>query len=143
MDMKIRIKRFFSRIKLRLYLWTKGSSKIVPTFQEESLSYEKTCFKICLKVIQHRDTEFMIAPVSEKRYLKNEDMKIFITLTDRRVEITNHVYNYNVKLNLRDWQRLTYIFDGEADKRRLNYENEVNSQITNSLHNILDQISNF
>ena len=141
--MKIRIKRFFSRIKLRLYLWTKGSSKIVPTFQEESLSYEKTCFKICLKVIQHRDTEFMIAPVSEKRYLKNEDMKIFITLTDRRVEITNHVYNYNVKLNLRDWQRLTYIFDGEADKRRLNYENEVNSQITNSLHNILDQISNF
>jgi hypothetical protein len=143
MDMKIRIKRFFSRIKLRLYLWTKGSSKIVPTFQEENLSYEKTCFKICLKVIQHRDTEFMIAPVSEKRYLKNEDMKIFITLTDRRVEITNHVYNYNVKLNLRDWQRLTYIFDGEADKRRLNYENEVNSQITNSLHNILDQISNF
>ena len=141
--MKIRIKRFFSRIKLRLYLWTKGSSKIVPTFQEENLSYEKTCFKICLKVIQHRDTEFMIAPVSEKRYLKNEDMKIFITLTDRRVEITNHVYNYNVKLNLRDWQRLTYIFDGEADKRRLNYENEVNSQITNSLHNILDQISNF
>jgi hypothetical protein len=141
--MKIRIKRFFSRIKLRLYLWTKGSSKMVPTFQEESLSYEKTCFKICLKVIQHRDTEFMIAPVSEKRYLKNEDMKIFITLTDRRVEITNHVYNYNVKLNPRDWQRLTYIFDGEADKRRLNYENEVNSQITNSLHNILDQISNF
>ena len=43
----------------------------------------------------------------------------------------------------RDWERLTYIFDLEADKRRLNYEGEVNSQITNSLHNILDRVSNF
>jgi hypothetical protein len=85
----------------------------------------------------------MIAPMSDKRYLKNDDMKIFITMTDHRVEITNHIYNYNVKLHERDWERLTYIFDLEADKRRLNYEGEVNSQITNSLHNILDRVSNF
>ena len=141
--MKTRIKRFFSRFKLKMYLWTKSPSRIAPTFQEESLSYEKTCFKICLKVIQHKDTEFMIAPMSDKRYLKNDDMKIFITMTDHRVEITNHVYNYNVKLNDRDWQRLTYVFDTETDKRRLNYESEVNSQITNSLHNILERVSNF
>jgi hypothetical protein len=116
---------------------------MIPTYQEESVTYEKTCFKICLKVIHHRDTEFMIAPMSDKRYLKNDDMGIFITMTDRRVEITNHVYNYNVKLSDRDWQRLTYIFDTETDKRRLNYESEVNSQITNSLHNILERVSNF
>ena len=141
--MKNRIKRFFSRLKLKMYLWTKGPSRMIPTYQEESLSYEKTCFKICLKVIQHKDTEFMIAPMSDKRYLKNDDMKIFITMTDRRVEITNHVYNYNVKLNDRDWQRLIYIFDTETDKRRPKYESEVKSQITNSLHNILERISNF
>jgi len=116
---------------------------MIPTYQEDSVAYEKTCFKICLKVIHHRDTEFMIAPMSDKRYLKNDDMGIFITMTDRRVEITNHVYNYNVKLSDRDWQRLTYIFDTETDKRRLNYESEVNSQITNSLHNILERVSNF
>ena len=141
--MKNRIKRFFSRLKLKMYLWTKTSSKIIPTYQEEGPSYEKTCFKICLKVIHHRDTEFMIAPMSDKRYLKNDDMGIFITMTERRVEITNHVYNYNVKLSDRDWQRITFIFDTETDKRRLNYESEVNSQITNSLHNILERVSNF
>ena len=141
--MKTRIKRFFSRLKLKMYLWTKTSSKIIPTYQEEGPSYEKTCFKICLKVIHHRDTEFMIAPMSDKRYLKNDDMGIFITMTERRVEITNHVYNYNVKLSDRDWQRITFIFDTETDKRRLNYESEVNSQITNSLHNILERVSNF
>lgn len=141
--MKTKINRFFSRLKLRLYLWTKSPSKIIPTFQEESVSYEKMCFKICLKVIQHKNTEFMIAPMSDKRYLKNDDMKIFITMSEHRVEITNHVYNYNVKLSIRDWQRITYVFDTETDKRRLSYESDVNSQITNSLHNILDKVSNF
>ena len=81
--------------------------------------------------------------MSDKRYLKNDKMGIFITMTERRVEITNHVYNYNVKFTERDWQRLTYIFDTETDKRRLSYESEINSQITNSLHSILERVSNF
>ena len=141
--MKNRVKRFLSRLKIKFYIWSKKSSGIIPTYQDETLSYEKTCFKICLKIIQHRDTEFMIAPMSDKRYLKNDAMGIFITMTDHRIEITNHVYNYNVKLFNRDWQRITYIFDTEADKRRIDYENEINSQITNSLHSILERISNF
>ena len=62
-----------------------------------------------LKIIQHKDTEFMIAPMSDKRYLKNDDMKIFITMTDHRVEITNHVYNYNVKLHVY-YIKLNHIF---------------------------------
>ena len=141
--MKNKTKRFFSRLKLKFYIWTKKPSLMAPTFQEENATYERTCFKICLKVIQHINTEFMIAPMSDKRYLKNDDMAIFITMTDRRVEITNHVFNYNVKLTTRDWQRLTNIFDTEADKRRLNYEQVINSQITNSLHDILVRVSNF
>jgi hypothetical protein len=141
--MKNKTKRFFSRLKLKFYIWTKKPSLMAPTYQEENVTYERTCFKICLKVIQHINTEFMIAPMSDKRYLKNDDMAIFITMTDRRVEITNHVFNYNVKLSTRDWQRLTNIFDTEADKRRLNYEKVINSQITNSLHDILERVSNF
>jgi hypothetical protein len=141
--MKNKTKRFFSRLKLKFYIWTKKPSLMAPTYQEENVTYERTCFKICLKVIQHINTEFMIAPMSDKRYLKNDDMSIFITMTDRRVEITNHVFNYNVKLSTRDWQRLTNIFDTEADKRRLNYEQVINSQITNSLHDILVRVSNF
>ena len=141
--MKNRIKRFFSRIKLKAYIWIMSPSRVVPTYIEESLSYEKTCFKLCLKLINHKDTEFMIAPLSEKKYLKNEGMGIFITFDNRRVEITNHVYNYNVKLNPRDWQRLVFIFNNETEKRRINYENEVNSQIKNSLYNVLEKISNF
>jgi hypothetical protein len=57
-----------------------------------------------------------------------------------RVEITNHVFNYNVKLLNRDWERLTYIFDTETEKRRTEMEKEVSSNIKNSLEHVLDRL---
>ena len=105
------------------------------------MSYEKTCFQICLKAIKHPDTKFMIAPMSNKRYIENKTMDIFITMFDNRVDLTNHIYHYNVKLSNRDWERITYVFDNETEKRRIDYEDTINSQIKNSLHNVLDRIS--
>ena len=95
-----------------------------------------------MKVINHKNTDFMIAPLSDKKYLKNDELDIFITFSDRRVDITNHVYHYNVKLSDRDWSRLNFIFDNETDKRRIDMEYQVNSQIKNSLTNVLEKISN-
>ncbi len=139
--MKKRIIRFFTRLKLRMYLWAKRSS-FIPSHEDEEVSYEKTCFKICLKTIKHPTTKFDIAPMSNKRYIENKDMDIFITMDYGRVDLTNHVYHYSVKLTHRDWERVTQIFDNEAEKRRLNYEEKINSQIKNSLHNVLEKISN-
>ena len=85
----------------------------------------------------------MIAPMSNKRYIENKEMDIFITMDYSRIDLTNHVYHYSVKLNNRDWERITYIFDVETEKRRLNYEDIINSQKKNSLHNVLERISNF
>ena len=140
--MKKRIKRFIKRLKLRFYLWSKKRD-IVPSYEENKTPYEKTCFLICLKAIKHKNTKFMIAPVSSKRYIENKDMDLFITLDDKVVDLTNHVYHYNVKLTNRDWERITYVFDLEAEKRRLEYEEKINSQIQNSLHDVLERISNF
>jgi hypothetical protein len=136
-----RIVRFFRRLKLRFYLLGK-KGKIFKTYEEEVSSYEKTCFQICLKTIKHPSTKFMIAPMSNKRYIENKEMDIFITMDYSRIDLTNHVYHYSVKLNNRDWERITYIFDVETEKRRLNYEDIINSQIKNSLHNVLERISN-
>ena len=141
--MKKRIVRFFRRLKLKFYLWGKRKDRsIIPSYEEEPTSYEKTCFQICLKAIKHPETKFMIAPMSNKRYLENKFMDLFITMYDKRVDLTNHIYHYNVSLTNRDWERITYIFDNETEKRRLNYENKINSQIKNSLHNVLERISN-
>jgi hypothetical protein len=136
------IKRFFKRLKLKFYLWGRTGNSLVPTYEPESNSYEKTCFNICLKVIKHPKTKFDIAPKSNKRYVENKDMDIFITMFDGEIDITNIVCPYHVKLNKRDWERITFIFDGEAEKRRANYENLRNSQIKNSLEDVLERISN-
>lgn len=140
--MRNRIYRFFKRLKLRFYLWSKKRD-IISSYEENKTPYEKTCFLICLKAIKHKNTKFMIAPVSNKRYIENKDMDLFITLDDKVVDLTNHVYHYNVKLTNRDWERITYVFDLEAEKRRLEYEEKINSQIQNSLHDVLKRISNF
>jgi hypothetical protein len=134
-----KIIRFFKRLKLKFYIWSKKNG--IPTIDEETTVYEKTCFLICLKMIKHSGTKFMIAPMSNKRYIENKEMALFITMDDGRVDLTNHVYHYSVKLTKRDWERITHIFDVEAEKRRLNYEEIINSQIKNSLHNVLKRIS--
>jgi len=139
--MKKRIIRFFKRLKLRFYI-CQIKSNFAKTAEEEVTPYEKTCFQICLKMIKHPTTKFMIAPMSNKRYIENKDMDLFITMDFGRVDLTNHIYHYSVKLSDRDWERVTYVFDNEAEKRRLSYEEKINSQIKNSLHNVLNRISN-
>jgi len=137
------MKNFFrhitKRMKHRLYLTTRFNS--LPTTDEEIASYEKTCFKICLKLISHSESEFMIAPMSGKRYIRNNELSMFITMDFGRVEITNHVFNYNVKLSNRDWERLVFIFDTETEKRRTEMEKEVSSNIKNSLDHVLDRLN--
>lgn len=136
------MKKFFSRIfkrtKHRTFLLFSGRS--LKKIEDDVATYEKTCFKICLKLISHHDSEFMIAPMSGKRYIRNNELSMFITMDFGRVEITNHVFNYNVKLLNRDWERLIYIFDTETEKRRLEMEKEVSSNIKNSLDHVLERL---
>ena len=134
------ILKFYKRLKVKIYIFTKRSS-FAPTYMEEITIYEKTCFKICLKLISNLDSEFMIAPMSNKRYIRNNELGIFVTLDNYRVEVTNHVFNYNVKLSSRDWERLTYIYDTETEKRRVEMEKEVSSNIKNSLDHVLKRLN--
>ena len=136
------MKKFFSRIfkrtKHRTFMLFSGRS--LKKLEDDIATYEKTCFKICLKLISHSNSEFMIAPMSGKRYIRNNELSMFITMDFGRVEITNHVFNYNVKLLNRDWERLIYIYDTETEKRRLEMEKEVSSNIKNSLDHVLERL---
>ena len=116
------------------------SGRSLKKLEDDIATYEKTCFKICLKLISHSNSEFMIAPMSGKRYIRNNELSMFITMDFGRVEITNHVFNYNVKLLNRDWERLIYIYDTETEKRRLEMEKEVSSNIKNSLDHVLERL---
>jgi hypothetical protein len=113
----------------------------MPT-HEEIEPYEKTAFKICVKMISHPKSDFMIAPMSAKRYIINEELGLFVIIDYGKVEITNHVFHYDIKLTGRDFERIVYLYDNETEKRRNLTEAEVKGNIKNSLLKVYDKISN-
>jgi hypothetical protein len=82
----------------------------------------------------------MIAPMSQKRFIINEKLNLFVVLDWGRVEITNHIFHYDVKLSSRDNERITYLYDMETEKRRNKTEILVKSNIKNTLDKIYESI---
>jgi len=131
--------RFLKRLRVRFNKI--GRSSTLKSY-EEIEPYEKTAFRICVKVISHPNSEFMIAPMSNKRFIINEELNLFIIIDHIRVEITNHVFHYDVKLSSRDFERVSYLYDTETEKRRTSLEVEVKGNIQNSLQKVLMKIDN-
>jgi len=131
--MKKFIIRLYKRMKVRFS--KAGRSSTLKTHEELEL-HEKTAFKICVKLISDKDSDFMIAPMSQKRYIINEKLNLFVLLDWGRVEITNHVFHYDVKLSSRDNERITYLYDMETEKRRNKTEVMVKSNIKNTLDKV-------
>jgi hypothetical protein len=136
------MKKFFKRLWKRKYvkytLWLQYRA-FKP--KEEKTQNEAICTAICRKMIAHEDSKFMIAPISDKRYIKNATLNLFVVLEDRQVSITNHVYHYDVRLTDRDWYKLIRSYNERTEDLRMGYENEIKSQIVHSLSKILDKIS--
>jgi hypothetical protein len=134
------LRRKVKKLKLRFYLWERGTKWFKAP--EDIMGYEKTCTAICRKLITHKSSKYTIAPLSEKRYIINKDLDIFVVMAENRVEITNHVYHYIIKLSERDITKLKKQFDGKVEQIRLEYESDIKSQINNTLTTILEKVLN-
>ena len=136
------MKKFFTRIykRFKIRLNKIGRSSSMKTYEEVEL-HEKTAFKICVKLISDKNSDFMIAPMSQKRFIINEKLNLFILIDYGRVEITNHVFHYDVRLSKRDYERITYLYDTETEKRRMNTEVTIKSNIKNTLEKVYEAIS--
>jgi hypothetical protein len=136
------MKKFFNRLykRFKVRISKVGRSSSLKTYEEVE-SHEKTAFMICVKLISDKDSEFMIAPMSQKRFIINNKLNLFILIDFGRVEITNHIFHYDVKLSNRDYQRITYLYDTETEKRRTNTEMTIKSNIKNTLTKVYEAIS--
>jgi len=95
---------------------------------------------ICRRLISHPDSKFLIAPLSNKRYIKNDPLGMFIVLSDNQINITNHVYNYDVNVSSVISNKLDTMFDNKVESLRLSFELEMRSQIKHSLTTILKKL---
>jgi hypothetical protein len=102
--------------------------------------YERDCISICKKLIGKEETVLLLTPISNKRYIRNEEHQIFVILEGNNVKVINHVYSYTVFLEKSCWESLVSLFDNEVEKRREIFEKEITSNIKHSLQNILHSI---
>jgi hypothetical protein len=137
-QMRRYFKRLFKRLCLRIYLKFKSISR---TNMSSVDANEIKSSAICRKLISHPDSTFLIAPLSQKRYIKNDSLGVFIVLSNNRINITNHIYNYDVNLTQIISDKLNNMFDNKVESLRLEFETEIKSQIKHSLTTILERLS--
>jgi hypothetical protein len=107
---------------------------------EKKSEYEIDCITICKKLISKEETVLLFTPISNKRYIRNEELQIFVILENYSVKVINHVYSYTVFLGHKSWNNVTLVFDTEVENRREEFEKEITSNIKHSLQNILQNI---
>ena len=134
------IKSFFKR-KYVKYLINVRYSKMVKDETQPNPN-DRLCKTICYKLINHKDSKFLIAPISGKRYIKNSRLELFVILDDKRISITNHVYHYDVVFTDRDFDRIIRMYDNKTETIRQEFENDMKSQIQSSLSTILFSFNN-
>ena len=108
---------------------------------EEKTGDEKISTSIVRRLINHPDSKFVVSSLSQKRYIKNNTLNLFVTLLDRQIGITNHIYHYDVFVSLRDWNKIKKQYDLKNEEITLEYEKQIKSQITHSLSQILDRLT--
>lgn len=135
--MKKLIKRLSKRLYIRWLQWNRNGRS---EKERKIADTEKICMSICRNLITNPNSKFLLAPVSGKRYIKNSDLELFVILDDRNISITNHVYHYDVKLEDRNWFRLINMYDLKVEAIRMEYEQDIMSQIENSLYKIQEKV---
>ena len=113
------------------------SFKRLSTPPTEKSEYEKDCIAICKRLISKEDTVLLLTPISNKRYIRNEELQIFVILENHHVKVIKHVYAYTVFLEQKPWDNVILSFDLEVEKRKEKFEKEITSNIKHSLQNIL------
>jgi len=102
--------------------------------------YYTECINICRKLLDQKETILLIAPISSKRYMKNERYGIYVIFHGKTIEIINHVYNYTVAVDEKTWDQMMDDFNYELEERRMQFETEISTNIKYSLKTILKSI---
>jgi len=135
-------KNFFSSIKRKL-LKTFVLSKDVLNPKHPLRQEEIYCSKICLSLITNSESHLTMSPISQKRFIKNENKDIFIIIHNRLITIINNVYGYNLVMEDTElYHSILKKFDVVLERKRQNLENEMKNNIQNSLKTILNGLEN-
>ena len=136
--MKTNVVGYIPRLMFKVYLYLKDKFHPKMPVTEEV----DTCTNIVLKLLDYNDTDLMFAPVSNKRFILNDERGIAITIEHRVVHIINHVYSYSVYMeNDEYYDKILKKFDVISEKKKIELEEKLTNNIKHSLSNILEGFS--
>jgi len=112
-------------------------------YTERNTDYYRETFGICHKLISNPLSTLLMSPISGKRYIKSEDNQIFIVINKDTIDIINHTYSYNIKVNGTNlFDKITRVFDNEVERRREEMEAEIKNNVEHSLKSIYNNLVN-
>jgi hypothetical protein len=129
---------YIPKLLFRVYLNLKEKFDPNPPPKEEEIF----CVEICEKLIENTNSKLTIAPISNKRFIKNDEKDMFIVIHNRQISIINHVYSYNVFIESDSlYNKIVNGFDKVVEEKRQELENEIKNNIKHSLKNILTKVT--
>lgn len=128
------------KFKRYIQLLVLKTIKSVDYGREKRSSYEMECLIICKKMIQRCDSVLLLTPLTNKRYIKNDPLSIFITIDGGLVNVINHKYSYVVPMSDRSIKEINDIFNLTVENQRKKMEEEITSNIKHSLRDISNSL---
>jgi hypothetical protein len=135
--MENKVVGYIPRLLFKIYLNLKERfDPTIPIPEEEKITVE-----ICKKLIVDPESKLTFAPISGKRFIKNENKNMFVVIESHTINLINHVYSYSVYLSSQsDYKDITQSFDGVLENKRQLLEDEIRSNIQHSLQTILKKL---
>ena len=128
---------YIPRLLFKIYLSLKERFDPTPPVPEE----EKITVEICKKLISDSESELTYAPISGKRFIKNESKHMFVVIEHHTINLINHVYSYSVYLSKNsDYNEIVGSFDKILEDKRQCLEDEIRTNIQHSLQTILKKL---
>lgn len=131
-----KFKRISQRVGIKIH-------RLMDTADREMTSSgeaEKDAAVIFRKMIKDIDSELLMSPISQKKYVRNEETRILLILDNYELTVINHVFSYNIRISQRTNRSLTDAFNVELEKRRLEMENGFKENVKHSLKTIITKI---
>ena len=131
-------KHIFRRWIQRMYI---DSVKRLDYERGHKSRYELDCLSICKRLIDKPDSQLLMTPLSNKKYIYNSENSIFITIEGNTVNVINHKYSYTVSVQNSTKEEIINYFNDVLESQRLKMEEEITSNIKHSLKNILQTLN--
>ncbi len=130
------------RHKFRRFVQKQGirAHKIANPSRIIKNQHERECIDICKKLILLKETKLLIAPLCPKKYIRNDELDIYVIIEGRHVNIINHVYSYSLVIEGKGIETIIELFNTELESRREKFEKEITSNIKHSLKTISNNI---